>query len=141
MAKKIVLLAVLVAGGGALFWSLLPKPVEPELVHFKATPPPRTPIEDPEAKPRPLRIFFDQSVAPISLVGKETTSGFSIHPRTEGIWTWIDDKQLEFQPRSDWSFTARKSNRYEASHYPLFPSRSCGNSAAALRDSSASFGE
>jgi uncharacterized protein YfaS (alpha-2-macroglobulin family) len=98
----IVLLAALVAGGGALVWSLLPKPVEPELVHFKVMPPPRTPIEDPEAKPRPLRIFFNKSVAPIFLVGKETTLGFLIHPRTEGIWTWIDDKRLEFQPRSDW---------------------------------------
>ena len=97
----IVLLAGLVAGGGVLVWSLLPKHVGPELVQFKVTPPPRTPIEDPEAKPRPVRIHFEKSVAPISLVGKEA-SGFSIRPRIEGVWTWINDRRLEFQPRTDW---------------------------------------
>ena len=96
-----ILLVALVAGGGVLVWSLFPKPVSPELVHFKITPPPRTPIEDPDAKPRPVRVKFDKSVAPISLMGKEA-SGLSIHPRIEGVWTWIDDKRLEFQPRGDW---------------------------------------
>ncbi|MGD0915836.1 MAG: alpha-2-macroglobulin [Thermodesulfobacteriota bacterium] len=84
-----------------MIWSLLPKPLPPELVHFKVTPPPRTPIEDPEAKPRPMRIGFDRSVASISLIGKEA-SGFSVHPPIEGAWIWINDKRLEFQPRGDW---------------------------------------
>jgi len=97
----IVLLVALVAGGGALVWSLLPKPVALEPVHFKVTPPPRTSIEDPDAKPRPLRVNFDKSVAPISLIGKEA-SGLSIHPRIEGVWTWINDRRLEYQPRGDW---------------------------------------
>jgi len=97
----IVLLVALVAGGGALVWSLLPKPVALELVHFKVTPPPRTSIEDPDAKPRPLRINFDKSVAPISFIGKEA-SGLSIHPSIEGVWTWINDRRLEYQPRGDW---------------------------------------
>jgi uncharacterized protein YfaS (alpha-2-macroglobulin family) len=97
----ILLLGALIAGGGALVWSLLPKPIAPEIIRFKVTSPPRTPIEEQDAKPRPLRIDFDKSVAPISLVGKEAL-GFSIHPRTEGVWTWISDKRLEFQPRGDW---------------------------------------
>ena len=104
----IVVLAALVAGGGALVWSLLPKPVAPELVDFTVTPPPRTPIEDPDAKPRPLRIHFDRSVAPISLVGKEA-SGFSIRPSIEGVWTWTNDKRLELQPRSDWPIGTKYS--------------------------------
>jgi len=97
----IALLAVLVGAGGIWVWSLLPKPVAPELVHFKVTPPPRTPIEETDAKPRPLRIHFDRSVAPISLIGKEAL-GFSIHPRIEGVWTWTNDRWLEYQPHGDW---------------------------------------
>ena len=34
----IVLIAALVAAGGSLVWALLPKPVEPELVHFARIP-------------------------------------------------------------------------------------------------------
>jgi uncharacterized protein YfaS (alpha-2-macroglobulin family) len=97
----ILLLVVLIVGGGVLVWSLLPKPVVPELVHFKVTPPPRTSLEDPDAKPKPLRINFDKSVAPISLIGKEA-SGLSLHPHIEGLWTWINDRRLEYQPRGDW---------------------------------------
>jgi uncharacterized protein YfaS (alpha-2-macroglobulin family) len=97
----IVLLAALIAGAGALVWSLLPKPVPPDLVHFKVTPPPRTPIEDPDAKPLPLRINFDKSIAPISLIGKEA-SGLFIHPRIDGVWTWVNDRRLEYRPRGDW---------------------------------------
>lgn len=100
-AGGIVLLAAMVAGGGALIWSLLPKPVVPEMVRFRVTSPPRTPIEDSDAKPRPLLVGFDKSVVPISRVGKEA-SGLVIDPPLEGVWTWIDDKRLEFQPRSDW---------------------------------------
>ena len=46
-----VLLAVLVVGGGALVWSLLPKPVAPELVHFKIISPPERPLRIPRPNP------------------------------------------------------------------------------------------
>lgn len=97
----IVLLAAIVAGGGLWFWSQLPKPVVPELIRFRVTPPLRTPIEDSDAKPKPLRVEFNRSIAPIARIGKEAP-GFSMDPSIEGVWTWINDKRLEFQPRGDW---------------------------------------
>ena len=97
----IVLIGVLVVGGGLWVLSHLPKAVQPELVQFRVTPPPRTPIEETDAKPRPVRVVFEKSVAPIAAVGKEAP-GVSIDPVIEGLWTWVNDRQLEFQPRGDW---------------------------------------
>lgn len=96
-----MLIGVLVVGGGLWVWSHLPKAVQLELVRFRVMPPPRTPIEETDAKPRPMRVIFQKSVAPIAAVGKEV-SGVSIDPVIEGLWTWVNDRQLEFQPRGDW---------------------------------------
>ncbi len=94
-----VLLAAIVAGGGLWFWSQLPKPVVPELIRFRVTPPPRTPNEDSDVKPQPLRVEFNRSVASIARIGKEAL-GFSMDPSMEGIWTWINDKRRAFGPGS-----------------------------------------
>ena len=97
----IVLIGMLVVAGGLWVWSHLPKAAQPEMVRFRVVPPPRTPIEETDAKPQPMRIIFEKSVAPIAAVGKEA-SEVSIDPAIEGFWTWVNDRQLEFQPRVDW---------------------------------------
>ena len=100
----LVLLAVLAAGGvyGVKWWQARPKPIE---VKLTVQNPPRTPLENEDESdrgPRPLTVSFAQSVAPLSMAGKEVAAGIRITPPLEGKWKWIDDKQLEFQPKEDW---------------------------------------
>lgn len=98
----VLLLAAIAAGGvyGYKWWQTRPKPIE---VKFSVTNPPRTPIEDEtDSQPRPLFIRFQQSVAPLSMSGKEVPTGIRITPALEGKWKWISDQELEFQPREDW---------------------------------------
>jgi uncharacterized protein YfaS (alpha-2-macroglobulin family) len=100
-------LALLVAAGMAAgghyawkWWQARPKPIE---VTATVQNPERTPIEAEEDNgPRALRIVFSQSVAPLSMAGKEVSQGLSIAPAIEGKWKWNSDKELEFQPKDDW---------------------------------------
>ena len=118
-ASGVLLVALLAAGGwyGYRWWQALPKPVE---VHFKVTAPARTEIEaeDAEArKPKPAVIAFDQSVAPLSQVGKDVAAGITLAPALAGTWHWDDDKTLSFRPRDDWPAGAQYKARF---HKGLF---------------------
>lgn len=46
--------------------------------------------------------FINQSVAPISLIGKVVTDGIDITPKISGQWSWNTDSQLIFIPSEDW---------------------------------------
>ncbi len=46
--------------------------------------------------------FINQSVAPISLVGKTVTEGVEIKPNIAGQWSWNNDSELVFVPSEDW---------------------------------------
>ncbi|WLI89106.1 alpha-2-macroglobulin [Massilia sp. R2A-15] len=118
-ASGVLLVAVLAAGGwyGYRWWQALPRPVE---ATFKVTAPARTQIEaeDAEArKPRPAVIAFNQSVAPLSLVGKDVAAGVTLSPALAGTWHWDDDKTLAFTPKDDWPAGAQYKARF---HKGLF---------------------
>ena len=105
-ALLVMLIVALVAGGHWTWkwWQARPKPIE---VTATVQNPARTPIESEDDNlPRPLRINFSQSVAPLSMSGKEVSQGIVITPLIEGKWKWTSDKQLEFQPREDWPVAA-----------------------------------
>ena len=104
--------AVLVFTGVYSWYQSLPKPIE---ASFSVSSPGRTRIEDPKAKPDPLTIVFNRSVAPIELVGKEITSGVDISPATEGAWRWVDDQRLRFTPKNDWPIGVDFKVRFERS--------------------------
>ncbi|MEO8133584.1 MAG: MG2 domain-containing protein, partial [Betaproteobacteria bacterium] len=84
---------------GWQWWEAQPKPM---LVTFKVTEPGPLRLEDPDAKPEPLVIEFDASVAPLKDVGKEVSAGIALEPRLDGKWQWDGDKVLRFSPKSEW---------------------------------------
>ena len=120
---------VLLGGGGFLArrWYLsLPRPVE---VKVTVTAPGRTPIEE-KARPRPLHVDFDASVAPIKQIGKVITTGVSLNPKIDGTWRWQSDQRLMFLPKDDWAvgqdYKLRLSKRISSP-------RTCGSTATRRR--------
>ncbi|HEY4184728.1 MAG TPA: alpha-2-macroglobulin [Polyangia bacterium] len=117
-AKAFALLAALAltAGGGAgllRWWEHRPKPVT---VSWQVIAPEVTRIEE-KLHPRPLRLEFEDSVAPLDKIDKPVTAGVAFEPRRsgllsgvtgaapvklEGTWRWISDRALTFTPKVDW---------------------------------------
>ncbi len=113
----LLLLAILSAGGvyGYKWWQARPKPIEVKLTIQN---PARTPIENEDENdrgPRPLIVQFEQSVAPLSMAGKDVPSGINISPPLEGKWKWINDKEIEFQPKEDWPVGATHEIEFDQS--------------------------
>ena len=68
--------------------------------------PERTEIES-DKKPNPLVVTFHRSVAPLSGVGKDVSSGIAMSPALAGTWRWTSDTTLGFQPKDDWPIGAQ----------------------------------
>ena len=116
-AVAVLLIAAIAAGGlaGYKWWQARPKPVE---VKLTVENPARTPIENEDEAdrgPRPLIVRFAQSVAPLSMAGKDVATGIAITPPLEGKWKWNDDKELEFQPKEDWPVGATHEIQFDKS--------------------------
>lgn len=94
-----VLAAIVAVTGGALWVRSLPRPVT---VQVTVEPPGITPVIDGQLAPRPLRLRFAASAAPLDRVGKEIASGLRLEPPVAGKWSWSGDAELVFQPRDDW---------------------------------------
>ena len=97
-----LLLAAGVGGAswyGYHWWETRPQPVS---IDFSVTAPERMKIEEKNAKPNPLLITFNGSVAPLNLAGKDITKTISITPQIAGTWHWLDDRRLQLQPDKDW---------------------------------------
>ncbi len=93
---------LILAAGGYASWrwyQLLPKP---QFAAFSFTAPARTRIEEENARPDPLTVRFDRSVAALAWAGKPLPGGVSLAPGLEGTWRWLDDRVLEFRPKQDW---------------------------------------
>ena len=94
------ILALSFGGHAAWRWyQLLPKP---EFANFSFVSPGRTRIEVENAKPDPLTVRFDRSVAPLAFAGKPLPNGVTMQPGLSGTWRWLDDRVLEFRPQEDW---------------------------------------
>jgi uncharacterized protein YfaS (alpha-2-macroglobulin family) len=116
--KAGVLLAAvaLTAGGGVAlvrWWEHRPKPLT---VAWHLVEPDPTRIEE-KLHPHPLRLEFEDSVAPLDKLDKSITAGVSFEPQTtgilggmtgappvklDGVWRWVSDRELTFTPRPDW---------------------------------------
>lgn len=68
--------------------------------------------------------FINQSVAPISLIGKVVTDGIDITPKISGQWSWNTDSQLIFIPSEDWP-AGQKYNIHFAQNF-FAPNTSMG---------------
>src|SRR5436190_19065807 len=95
--------AMAVGGIATVWYDRLPKP---PIAAVSVTAPGRTRLEDPEAKPDPVRISFTASVARLADVGKELKTGVELSPNFDGSWKWSDDHNLVFTPKTDWPIDA-----------------------------------
>ena len=112
-----LVILVLLASGGRYGWqwySHLPKPhtvkyvlYRPENTDYKTTPP----------KINPLLIRFNESVAPLVLVGKTVTTGVRIDPALDGTWRWADDRSLVFLPKEDWPIGRQYNVIFSEKHF------------------------
>ncbi len=143
-AKALALLAsvLLTIGGGVWFmrwWEHRPKPIT---VAIKVIAPEVTRIEE-KIRPKPVRIEFDDSVAPLDKIDKPITAGVTLElkpggilrgltgagpaarvAKPDGVWRWISDRELTFAPKTDWpvgqEFTIRLAKKgLVASHIKL----------------------
>lgn len=112
--KALALLITLVAtvGGGVAamrWWEHRPKPLT---VAWHPVAPEPTRIEE-KLHPRPLRLEFEDSVAPLDKLDKPVTTGIAFEPghsgllgggpvKLEGTWRWVSDRELTFTPKVDW---------------------------------------
>lgn len=95
----IVVGAIAAAYAGWQWWEAQPKPV---LVNIKVTEPGPMRLEDADARPEPLIVEFDASVAPLKDVGKDAGAGIALEPKVDGKWQWDGDKILRFNPKAEW---------------------------------------
>lgn len=97
-----LVMAAVVGGAswyGYHWWQNRPRPVT---IDFSVTAPERMKIEEKNAKPNPLLMTFNGSVAPLKLAGKDIDAGIAISPNVAGTWHWLDDRRLQLQPDKDW---------------------------------------
>ncbi|HEY1313445.1 MAG TPA: MG2 domain-containing protein, partial [Steroidobacteraceae bacterium] len=97
-----VMSVLVLMAAGAVLWHEYRHWPKPESAAFTVTPPERTRIERDGAKPEPLIVRFDRSVAPLALAGKPLLGGITLHPALAGTWRWLDDRVLEFRVKDDW---------------------------------------
>jgi len=108
--RAIAALLTLVMVAGALTWyEVRPKP---QYVEYTVTAPQLTEYDDKSISTiYPLAVEFAEPVAPLVNLDKRLTSGIDISPAFAGTWTWLDDRHLQFAPKSDWpvdaSFTVK----------------------------------
>ena len=116
--KALALLLTMVAtvGGGVAamrWWHHRPKPLT---VAWHLVAPEPTRLEE-KLHPRPLRLEFEDSVAPLDKIDKPVTAGVAFEPahtgllggvrgggpvKLEGTWRWVSDRELTFTPKVDW---------------------------------------
>lgn len=106
--SSVVLILVLIAAGYTVHWyKNLPKPI---YTTAQITIPDITPNTEEQLVPNNLIIdfgiknngFINQSVAPLSEIGKTVSHGIEMSPNIPGTWTWNTDSQLVFTPSEDW---------------------------------------
>ncbi|MBI2891512.1 MAG: alpha-2-macroglobulin family protein [Nitrospirae bacterium] len=95
----VVLAALALVSGGIYGW-YVSRP-RPSRVAVTIVPPGPTKLEK-DAKPDPLKIRFTASAARLEDVGKDVTKGIRLDPPHSGVWTWVSDQDLTFQPSEDW---------------------------------------
>ncbi|MCU1257342.1 MAG: alpha-2-macroglobulin family protein, partial [Bryobacterales bacterium] len=105
-----LLLALVSAMAGAVWYKTRPTP---HYVNITLTPPGLTAYNDSGiAYIQPLKIAFSESAAPLKQVEKRVTAGIDLSPAFPGSWVWVNDKELQFTPKSDWPVDGDFSVRF-----------------------------
>lgn len=98
----VVLLLAVLAAGGWYGWQWYQNRPQPATVGFLVEPPGLTDYRQETVVPRPLRIQFRESVAPLQAVGRTVDRGIKMKPALPGVWRWSSDRMLVFEPGQDW---------------------------------------
>ncbi|KTD01362.1 alpha-2-macroglobulin [Fluoribacter gormanii] len=124
-SSLLIVLVLIIAGYSIHWYKNLPKPI---YTTAQITVPDITPNTEEQLVANNLVIdfgiknngFINQSVAPLSQVGKTVTDGIEMTPKMPGTWTWNTDSQLVFTPSEDWpagqKFTIRFAPDFFASN-------------------------
>ena len=96
----LLLLALVLAGGGSVWYLNRPKP---HYVTYVVTAPGLTEYSDSGISSiKPLTIVFSESAAPLKQIKTAVGSGVELSPALAGTWFWTSDRELRFSPKSDW---------------------------------------
>jgi alpha-2-macroglobulin len=90
----------------ALLWLVAwlvtrPTPVDPDAIAATLTAPVVTDYTKSPPELSPLKLRFDEPVAPLAAIGK-APAGVQLSPEHPGTWLWSDDRTLVFTPAKDW---------------------------------------
>ena len=117
------LLVVVIAAVAALAWYVTrPKP---DYVPYVVIAPPLTVYDDMGVQHiKPMRVEFQEAVAPLKNIEKAVTTGIETSPAIAGTWFWVSDRELQLTPRDDWpidtSFKVRIASKgFLAEHVQL----------------------
>lgn len=119
---SLLVILILIAAGYTIHWyKNLPKPI---YTTAQITIPDITPNTEEQLVPNNLIIdfgiknngFINQSVAPLSQIGKTITQGIEMTPNMPGTWIWNTDSQLVFTPSEDWP-AGQKYTIHFATHF------------------------
>ncbi|MGL5743356.1 MAG: alpha-2-macroglobulin [Legionella sp.] len=122
--SAIVILLLIIGGYTAYWYKNLPQPI---YTTAQITVPEITPNTEEQLVPNNLiidfgiksNVFVNQSVAPLSQIGKTITNGIEMTPNMPGTWIWNTDSQLVFTPSEDWpagqKFTLHFASNFFAS--------------------------
>ncbi len=112
-----LVILVLLASGGRYGWQWYSHLPKPHTVKYVLYPPENTDYKTTPPKINPLLIRFNESVAPLLLVGKTVTTGVRIDPALDGTWRWADDRSLVFLPKEDWPIATRYNVIFSEKHF------------------------
>jgi alpha-2-macroglobulin len=93
-----VVVAAVAGYHGHAWWQARPKPME---ITLSVAGPALTDFAN-GGSPQGVVVSFNESVAPLSSVGKLVETGITVTPAVEGRWTWQDDRHLVFEPKAEW---------------------------------------
>ena len=134
-----ILTVLIVVGVGGWYgyreYQNRPRPIEEAPVTFHVQAPSLTDYGSTPIEVHPLVIRFSRSAAPLALVGKQPTAGIDMKPELAGQWTWINDQELDFQPKDDWPVGQKYALRFDrklafAEHVKMDSDRAEFSSAA-----------
>ena len=95
----LAIFAILCAGAWTWHWySHLPKP---RRVTVRITAPEVTKLEKDLKFPR-LAVYFSEPAARLEDLKKPSVQGVELQPHLNGVWHWITDEILAFDPSEDW---------------------------------------
>jgi uncharacterized protein YfaS (alpha-2-macroglobulin family) len=119
---RTILVVLLLLGGTVLagyglyqWWESRPRP---EMIFVTVQPVPISKVTEEGLVPQPLVVEFGGSVARLEMIGKPVTTGLTLQPVCAGVWKWVNDRRLTFEPKKDWPAGSRYVLTFEPSLFP-----------------------